>query len=132
MTIQPILQESSLLNLSREFEERKKTTGGFGETHSGGRETVQFRDRDLMASDLQEEGRRSMEKDGEPTDEFPVGMRVLAVDDDPTCLKLLENLLLRCQYNGLFSYNLSVFFLLLFLFCFLYITMEKSLVFYRV
>ncbi|KAG1363340.1 two-component response regulator ORR24 [Cocos nucifera] len=47
----------------------------------------------------EEEGRRSMEKDGEPTDEFPVGMRVLAVDDDPTCLKLLENLLLRCQYN---------------------------------
>ncbi|CAL9749029.1 unnamed protein product [Musa acuminata subsp. burmannicoides] len=32
-------------------------------------------------------------------DEFPVGMRVLAVDDDPTCLKVLENLLVRCQYN---------------------------------
>nr|XP_010927521.1 two-component response regulator ORR24 [Elaeis guineensis] len=47
----------------------------------------------------EEEGRRSMEKEGEATDEFPVGMRVLAVDDDPTCLKLLENLLLRCQYN---------------------------------
>ncbi|XP_008796839.2 two-component response regulator ORR24 isoform X1 [Phoenix dactylifera] len=46
----------------------------------------------------EEEGRRSMEE-GEPTDEFPAGMRVLAVDDDPTCLKLLENLLLRCQYN---------------------------------
>lgn len=57
----------------------------------------------------EEEGRRSKEKEREPTDEFPVGMRVLAVDDDPTCLKLLENLLLRCQYNGLFSYNLSVF-----------------------
>ncbi|THU58293.1 hypothetical protein C4D60_Mb03t12660 [Musa balbisiana] len=34
-------------------------------------------------------------------DEFPVGMRVLAVDDDPTCLKVLENLLVRCQYNVL-------------------------------
>ncbi|KAG2648996.1 two-component response regulator ORR24-like [Panicum virgatum] len=32
-------------------------------------------------------------------DQFPVGMRVLAVDDDPTCLKVLENLLLRCQYH---------------------------------
>ncbi|KAG8058293.1 hypothetical protein GUJ93_ZPchr0002g24280 [Zizania palustris] len=32
-------------------------------------------------------------------DQFPVGMRVLAVDDDPTCLKILENLLLRCQYH---------------------------------
>ncbi|KAJ8477622.1 hypothetical protein OPV22_021349 [Ensete ventricosum] len=32
-------------------------------------------------------------------DQFPVGMRVLAVDDDPICLKLLEALLVRCQYN---------------------------------
>lgn len=32
-------------------------------------------------------------------DQFPVGMRVLAVDDDPTCLKILDNLLLRCQYH---------------------------------
>ncbi|XP_042060470.1 two-component response regulator ARR12-like [Salvia splendens] len=30
---------------------------------------------------------------------FPVGMRVLAVDDDPTCLKLLETLLRKCHYN---------------------------------
>ncbi|ONM22062.1 ubiquitin carrier protein 7 [Zea mays] len=34
-----------------------------------------------------------------PKDQFPVGMRVLAVDDDPTCLKVLENLLFRCQYH---------------------------------
>ncbi|KAJ6862189.1 two-component response regulator ARR12-like isoform X1 [Populus alba x Populus x berolinensis] len=32
-------------------------------------------------------------------DQFPSGMRVLAVDDDPTCLLLLETLLRRCQYN---------------------------------
>ncbi|KAG9456270.1 hypothetical protein H6P81_000778 [Aristolochia fimbriata] len=32
-------------------------------------------------------------------DNFPVGMRVLAVDDDPTCLKLLESLLRRCDYH---------------------------------
>ncbi|ONK70425.1 uncharacterized protein A4U43_C05F33600 [Asparagus officinalis] len=32
-------------------------------------------------------------------DRFPIGMRVLAVDDDPTCLKVLESLLLRCQYH---------------------------------
>ncbi|XP_041997059.1 two-component response regulator ARR12-like [Salvia splendens] len=30
---------------------------------------------------------------------FPAGMRVLAVDDDPTCLKLLETLLRKCGYN---------------------------------
>ncbi|XP_030546718.2 two-component response regulator ARR12-like isoform X1 [Rhodamnia argentea] len=33
------------------------------------------------------------------TDRFPAGMRVLAVDDDPTCLKVLENLLRSCQYQ---------------------------------
>ncbi|XP_047312729.1 two-component response regulator ARR12-like [Impatiens glandulifera] len=32
-------------------------------------------------------------------DKFPVGMRVLAVDDDPTCLKLLETLLRKCRYQ---------------------------------
>ncbi|OMO90950.1 hypothetical protein COLO4_18766 [Corchorus olitorius] len=32
-------------------------------------------------------------------DLFPVGMRVLAVDDDPICLKVLENLLRKCQYH---------------------------------
>ncbi|XP_042427699.1 two-component response regulator ORR24-like isoform X1 [Zingiber officinale] len=32
-------------------------------------------------------------------DQFPVGMRVLAVDDNPICLKLLEALLVRCQYK---------------------------------
>ncbi|XP_010275724.1 PREDICTED: two-component response regulator ORR24-like [Nelumbo nucifera] len=37
--------------------------------------------------------------DDEPRDQFPVGMRVLAVDDDPTCLRLLDTLLRRCQYN---------------------------------
>nr|QUV77618.1 two-component response regulator ARR0 [Lilium lancifolium] len=32
-------------------------------------------------------------------DQFPVGMRVLAVDDDPVCLRLLDTLLRRCQYD---------------------------------
>lgn len=35
----------------------------------------------------------------EPSDQFPVGMRVLAVDDDPICLRLLETLLRKCQYH---------------------------------
>lgn len=50
-------------------------------------------------------------------DQFPVGMRVLAVDDDPVCLKVLETLLLRCQYHGkyfFFSFCSSV---LVFFFC---------------
>ncbi|XP_077236771.1 two-component response regulator ARR10-like [Tasmannia lanceolata] len=32
-------------------------------------------------------------------DKFPVGMRVLAVDDDLTCLKMLESLLRKCRYE---------------------------------
>ncbi|XP_008242947.1 PREDICTED: two-component response regulator ARR12 isoform X3 [Prunus mume] len=32
-------------------------------------------------------------------DRFPVGMRVLAVDDNPICLRLLEGLLQNCQYQ---------------------------------
>ncbi|KZV27414.1 hypothetical protein F511_02523 [Dorcoceras hygrometricum] len=32
-------------------------------------------------------------------DKFPVGLRVLAVDDDPMCLKLLDTLLRKCQYH---------------------------------
>ncbi|KAK9683494.1 hypothetical protein RND81_10G145200 [Saponaria officinalis] len=35
----------------------------------------------------------------EQNDQFPVGMRVLAVDDDPICLRLLETLLRKCQYH---------------------------------
>lgn len=37
---------------------------------------------------------------GEERDEFPVGMRVLAVDDDLTCLKVLEGMLRQCKYHG--------------------------------
>ncbi|XP_027331145.1 two-component response regulator ARR12 [Abrus precatorius] len=38
-------------------------------------------------------------------DQFPVGMRVLAVDDNSTCLKVLESLLRRCQYNVTVTLN---------------------------
>ncbi|VAH86099.1 hypothetical protein VPH35_056596 [Triticum aestivum] len=33
-------------------------------------------------------------------DQLPIGMRVLAVDDDPICLKVLMVLLRCCQYHG--------------------------------
>lgn len=42
-------------------------------------------------------------------DQFPIGMRVLAVDDDPICLKVLENLLRKCQYHGKFWLELNLF-----------------------
>ncbi|KAI5659032.1 hypothetical protein M9H77_27825 [Catharanthus roseus] len=46
-----------------------------------------------------EEIRRNLEGEDRNYDNFPVGMRVLAVDDDPICLKLLEGLLRKCQYQ---------------------------------
>lgn len=46
-----------------------------------------------------EDMRVSVGEEDASNDRFPVGMRVLAVDDDPTCLKLLENLLRRCDYH---------------------------------
>jgi two-component response regulator (ARR-B family) len=35
-------------------------------------------------------------------DTFPAGLRVLAVDDDRVCLKVLERQLKYCNYNGVF------------------------------
>ncbi|MQM18100.1 hypothetical protein Taro_051086 [Colocasia esculenta] len=32
-------------------------------------------------------------------DRFPAGLRVLVVDDDTTCLKILEQMLRKCEYN---------------------------------
>lgn len=31
----------------------------------------------------------------------PAGLRVLVVDDDPTCLKILEMMLRKCLYEGI-------------------------------
>lgn len=33
-------------------------------------------------------------------DKFPVGLRVLAVDDNQTCLLTLEKMLMSCLYEG--------------------------------
>ncbi|XP_055811279.1 two-component response regulator ARR1-like isoform X1 [Solanum dulcamara] len=33
------------------------------------------------------------------SDQFPAGLRVLVVDDDPTCLRILENMLRNCHYE---------------------------------
>jgi hypothetical protein len=40
-------------------------------------------------------------------DTFPVGLRVLAVDDDRVCLKILERQLKCCNYNSVYSCLLS-------------------------
>ena len=37
-------------------------------------------------------------------DKFPIGMRVLVVEDDLTYLNILEELLKKCEYHGTFYY----------------------------
>lgn len=37
------------------------------------------------------------------SDQFPAGLRVLVVDDDPTCLRILEKMLRTCLYEGITS-----------------------------
>ena len=34
------------------------------------------------------------------TPTFPAGLRVLVVDDDPLCLRIVDKMLKRCQYVG--------------------------------
>ncbi|KAK9115118.1 hypothetical protein Syun_021915 [Stephania yunnanensis] len=41
----------------------------------------------------------SCKTDGLGSDEFPVGLRVLVVDDDTVCLKILEQMLRQCSYH---------------------------------
>ncbi|KAL2322116.1 hypothetical protein Fmac_026495 [Flemingia macrophylla] len=49
-----------------------------------------------MAVDNQRGNLRNEDGGNDP---FPLGMRILAVDDDPICLKVLDNLLRKCQYH---------------------------------
>ncbi|WVZ82252.1 hypothetical protein U9M48_029538 [Paspalum notatum var. saurae] len=53
----------------------------------------------LLGAARMEEKRAAVVARERERDQFPVGMRVLAVDDDPVCLKVLETLLRRCQYH---------------------------------
>lgn len=39
------------------------------------------------------------------SDQFPAGLRVLVVDDDPTCLMILEKMLRTCLYEGTTALN---------------------------
>ncbi|KAK9091458.1 hypothetical protein Sjap_024635 [Stephania japonica] len=41
----------------------------------------------------------SCKTDGLPSDQFPVGLRVLVVDDDTIWLKILEKMLWKCSYH---------------------------------
>ena len=52
-----------------------------------------------MAAMIMEARKGLMERERE-RGQLPVGMQVLAVDDDPVCLKVLMVLLRCCQYHG--------------------------------
>jgi hypothetical protein len=58
---------------------------------------------------------------------FPSGLRVLVVDDDPTCLMILERMLRTCLYEGsypktkIFSFHFFFFF-----FCSFNLTRERE------
>ncbi|KAJ1375982.1 Signal transduction response regulator, receiver domain [Sesbania bispinosa] len=48
------------------------------------------------------------------SDQFPAGLRVLVVDDDPTCLMILERMLRACLYEDSCNYlSFEVYFLML-------------------
>jgi hypothetical protein len=48
-------------------------------------------------------------KDASSMDEFPLGLRVLVIDDDPICFRILERMLHRCSYTR-FAYLLVLAF----------------------
>lgn len=45
---------------------------------------------------------------GSVSDQFPAGLRVLVVDDDSTCLMILEKMLRHCKYEGTSKHTLTV------------------------
>ena len=47
-------------------------------------------------------GSMSTASSGGVSDQFPAGLRVLVVDDDPTCLVILEKMLRICLYEGIY------------------------------
>jgi len=53
----------------------------------------------MSVKDCKSNDKVKVMNDEEANDDFPIGMRVLVVDDDPICLLLLESLLRRCKYN---------------------------------
>ncbi|KAF9673211.1 hypothetical protein SADUNF_Sadunf10G0000700 [Salix dunnii] len=57
-------------------------------------------------------GSMSTASSGGVSDQFPAGLRVLVVDDDPTCLVILEKMLRTCLYEDLFEFVMSDAFLL--------------------
>ena len=39
---------------------------------------------------------------GDGWDNFLNGLKVMVVDDDPLCLKVVEHMLRRCSYTGVY------------------------------
>jgi hypothetical protein len=61
--------------------------------------------------------------DNPAVDEFPAGLRVLVVDDDPICLMILDRMLRQCSYQGLF-FHASTLLFMCWLACIFYIRLK--------
>lgn len=46
----------------------------------------------------------------EEDDQFPIGLKVLAIDNNIVCLRYLAQLLKKCQYKGTSSFNFPIIF----------------------
>lgn len=64
-------------------------------------------------------------------DQFPAGLRVLVVDDDPTCLRILEKMLKNCLYEGNMSTHTHVRVCVLKL-CFIHMQLDFLLVYFLI
>lgn len=78
--------KNSFVNYSNENE-----VNGFSLCHSSNINSNHINNNDIVTA-----GNEMMER---VPDQFPVGLRVLVVDDDPTCLKILHRMLQTCQYE---------------------------------
>lgn len=55
----------------------------------------------LEAMEQAEPSTKPEHVDGRNWQNFPAGLKVLVVDDDPLCLKIIEQMLKRCNYEGM-------------------------------
>ncbi|CAN6900164.1 unnamed protein product [Brassica oleracea var. botrytis] len=69
-----------------------------GEREENG-DTREAEDGETRISSKSPSNNMTVEQDFEALDQFPVRMRVISVDDDQTCLCILETLLHRCHYH---------------------------------
>ena len=66
--------------------------------HRGGLDSL--RARAMEEQPVKDEPAQPMASGSGNCERFPSGLRIMAVDDDPLCLKVVEQMLKRCDYKG--------------------------------